>query len=99
LLAGERLASLEDATAAAALESAVQAGKAAGRMRAGVREDLRGVSEAGAYTRPLLSPTGAVSDTRNTLHTLNTPKHPLTPPYHGLHHPYAHPLSHTKSSS
>jgi len=28
----------------------------------------------------------------NTLHTLNTP-------FHGLHDPYAHPLSHTKRSS
>ena len=31
----------------------------------------------------------------NTLHTLST----LTPPKHGLHNPYAHPLSHTKRSS
>jgi hypothetical protein len=30
----------------------------------------------------------------HTLHTLNTPWHPLTPPKHGLHNPYAHPLSH-----
>ena len=35
----------------------------------------------------------------NTPHTLNTPKHPLVPPEYGLHHPYAHPLSHTKRSS
>jgi hypothetical protein len=28
---------------------------------------------AGAYTRPLLSSAGAVSDRSNTLHTLNTP--------------------------
>jgi hypothetical protein len=32
----------------------------------------------------------------NTLHTL---KHPPAPPYHGLHNPYAHPLSHKKRSS
>jgi hypothetical protein len=31
----------------------------------------------------------------NTLHT----QHPLPPPEHGLHNPYAHPLSHTKRSS
>ena len=35
----------------------------------------------------------------NTPHTLNPPKHPLVPPESGLHHPYAHPLSHTKRSS
>jgi len=32
----------------------------------------------------------------NTLYTL---KHPLIPPFYGLHNPYAHPLSHTKRSS
>ena len=45
--------------------------------------ELRGESEAGAYTRPLLSST----------------KHPLAHPYHGPHNPYAHPLSHKKRSS
>jgi len=32
----------------------------------------------------------------NTLYTL---KHPLTPTEHGLHNPYAHPLSHANGSS
>jgi len=49
-----------------------------------------------AYTRPLLSSTQAVSDTQN--HPTH-PKHPLTPPEHGLHNPYALPLSHKKRSS
>jgi len=36
-----------------------------------------GGSSAGAYTRPLLSSTRAISDTK---HTLTTPYYPLTPP-------------------
>ena len=51
---------------------------------------------AGADTRPLLSSTGAVSVTiKHPTH----PKHPLTPPGHGLHNPYAHPLSHNDRSN
>ena len=52
--------------------------------------------QAGAYTRPHLSSTCAVSDTIN--HPIH-PKHPLTPLQNGLHNPFAHPLSHTKRSS
>jgi len=54
------------------------------RLRGGV---------AGAYTRPLFSSFRAVSNTQNPP---THPKHPLTTPLHGLHNPYAHPLSHTK---
>jgi hypothetical protein len=54
------------------------------------------VCVAGAYTRPLLSSTRAVSVTGN--HSTH-PKHPLTPPEHRLHKPYVLPRSHTKRSS
>jgi len=43
---------------------------------AGPRSTLRVLRQAGAYTRPLLSSTGAVSDTQK--HPTH-PKHPLTP--------------------
>ena len=52
--------------------------------------------EAGAYTRPLLSSAAAVSDTRKYP---THPKHPQTPPSHGLHNPYPHPLFHSKRSN
>jgi hypothetical protein len=42
------------------------------------------VLRAGAYTRPLFSPTRAVSDTK---YTLNNPQHPLTPPQHHIKNP------------
>ena len=44
-LLGERLTQLEQASKEAAEEAAQYTGKAVGRMRAGVREDLMGVSE------------------------------------------------------
>ena len=44
-LLGARLTQLEEAAAAAA-EAAAEAGKAVGRVRAGVREDIRGASDA-----------------------------------------------------
>jgi hypothetical protein len=50
--------------------------------------------EAGAYTRPLLSSTRAVSEIKAH------PKRPSTPPDTGKHPPttpYVHPLSHTKA--
>jgi hypothetical protein len=53
-------------------------------------------AEAGAYTRSLFSSTLAVCDAQK--HPTH-PKCPLTPPSHGLHNPYAHPLSHKKRSS
>ena len=49
--------------------------------------------EAGAHTCSLLSSSRTVSVTRKH------PKHPRTPPQHGLHNHYRHPLSHTKRSS
>ena len=45
-LLGARLTQLEEAAAAAAAEAAAEAGKAVGRVRAGVREDIRGASDA-----------------------------------------------------
>ena len=51
---------------------------------------------AGPYTRPRLSSTGAVSDTRKHPTDL---EHLLAPPLHESHNPYAHPLCHTKRSS
>ena len=48
---------------------------------------------AGAYTRPLFSSTGAVSDTK---HTLYNPYYPLTPPKHLFYNPLTQPLSNTK---
>jgi hypothetical protein len=50
---------------------------------------------AGAYTRPLFCSTLAVSDTQQYP---THPEHPLPPPSHGLHNPYALPLSHKKRS-
>ena len=45
-LLGERLTRLEEASDRARMEAAIEAGKAVGRVRRGVREDLLGVSEA-----------------------------------------------------
>ena len=44
--AGRALTQLEEAAVAAAAEAAAEAGKAVGRVRAGVREDIRGASDA-----------------------------------------------------
>ena len=52
--------------------------------------------QAGAYTRSRFSSTSAVSDTHKTPYTPYTPPRP---PQHGLHNPYAQPLSHEKRSS
>jgi hypothetical protein len=46
-----------------------------------VEEKEREASAAGAYTRPLLRSTSAVSDTKYTLNTPSYPKHPVHTPY------------------
>jgi hypothetical protein len=59
-----------------------------GRYMAGVRQGLTLVHFS-AQLEPCLT------HTKHPTHL----KHPLTPPEHGLHNPYVHPLSHTKRSS
>ena len=50
---------------------------------------------AGAYPRPLLSSTSAVSDTK---YTPDTPFYPLTPPRYLLNDPCTQPIFHRKRS-
>jgi hypothetical protein len=71
-LLGARLTQLEEAAAAAAAEAAAEAGKAVGRVRAGVREDIRGASDAlaAAAEAAVETPkTGGTEDRRLRLKT------------------------------
>jgi hypothetical protein len=57
-------------------------------------DQIAGLIEAGAYTRPSVSSTWAISDTK---YTLNTPSYPPIPPEHPLNNPSMHPLFHGNS--